>query len=119
MRFKKLYTGLLTCLTLISCLQTENSSSMDSSVTGSPEFMAARTVFLSSCANCHDFHLLYEEELIARGDVVPGDAFNSPLYYRLAGSLGSEGPKDMPDGGGQLSATEVALVQTWIDNITP
>lgn len=106
---------------LTSCLQTENSSSADIGITGTPEFMAARTVLLNNCVNCHqghDFHLLFEDELVTRGDVVPGDFLNSPIYYRLAGSLGSEGPKDMPEGG-TLSDSELQTIQTWIESITP
>lgn len=106
---------------LTNCLQTENSSSVDVGITGTPEFMAARTILLNNCTNCHighDFHLLYEDQLVDRGDVVPGDFLNSPIYYRLAGSLGSEGPKDMPEGGA-LSGSDLQTIQTWIESITP
>ena len=112
---------LLLSLNFTNCLQTENSSSVDTTITGSPEFLAARTVLVNNCINCHighDFHLLYEEDFIERGYVEPGDFLNSPIYYRLEGSLGSEGPKNMPEGG-TLSASDIQTIQVWLETLSP
>ncbi len=110
----------LVSFSLGSCLQTENSNSLDQdiygSIDGSPEFLQARTVFTANCATCHIFHTLKEEEFVNTGEVLKGDAENSLIYYRLSGSSGTQGPKDMPDGG-TLSADDVAKIKNWIDNI--
>jgi mono/diheme cytochrome c family protein len=113
---------LLLCLLSVSCLQTENSSSSDGGFAGennnSPEFEAARLVFSQSCTGCHSFHAQSEAQLIASGEVLPGDAENSPVYYRMQGSTGLNGSKNMPQNG-SISTTDVETVATWINGITP
>jgi hypothetical protein len=98
--------ALLACLTLIlplGCMQTENSSSQDAFMYadgGSPEFNASKMILSQSCGgNCHWYHTYSESRLIAEGLVVAGDADNSPLFYRISGSSGPNGPKNMPSGG--------------------
>ncbi len=107
-------------LTLSACLQTENSSSLDDAMAsgGSPEFQAARTVLSQSCTGCHDYHTKTEAELVAAGLVVAADPEASEIYYRLVGSTGLQGPKDMPQGG-SLSSSDVEVISTWIENLTP
>ncbi len=109
-------------LTLTACLQTENSSSLDAAmyggVGGTPEFQAARTVMSQSCNGCHAYHTQTEAQLIAAGLIVAADPEASQIYYRLVGSTGIEGPKDMPQGGA-LSSSDAEVIAAWIENLTP
>src|SRR5262245_53273328 len=98
-------TGILWSL---SACQTENSNSQDAlfySGGGSPEYVAAKVIFSQSCVPCHKFHTLTEAQLKAQGLFTSADPEGSPLYYRLFGSTGAQGPKDMPSGG-TLSSTD-------------
>ncbi len=119
MFFRLALLSLLTILT--SCQQVENSSAKDASIygeiTGTPAFMAARTVLIQKCSNCHLYHDMYEEEIVQAGLVVPGNANASLLYYRLQGSSGTGGPKDMPSNG-TIAASQLTTVETWINAIT-
>jgi mono/diheme cytochrome c family protein len=105
---------------LSACIQTENSSSLDGdsygTATGSPEFIAARLVFLQNCNGCHAYHTQTEAQLIAQGLAVAGNPEGSKLFYRLAGSSGASGPKNMPTGG-TLSNDDLTAVFTWLQNI--
>lgn len=103
----------------LGACQTENSSSLDESTYGSAEgaFGAAKTVMGLSCGgSCHQFHTLTEAQLIAQGLIVAGDAEGSAIYYRIAGSAGPSGPKNMPPGGA-LSQGDLDKIKTWIDGI--
>lgn len=106
---------------LSGCIQEENSSSQDADLYGgsggSADFLAARQVIRTNCSACHTFGTMTEAQLLAEGLFIPGDALNSPIYYRLRNSSGTEGPKDMPDNGSTLSGTDLALIATWINNI--
>ena len=99
------------------CLQTENSSSTDSIVSGSPEFLAAVSVLSANCFSCHDEFNKTEDELITAGFVIPGDHQNSSIYYRLRNSSGPLGDKNMPLVG-SLSTEDIQTIATWIDSIT-
>jgi hypothetical protein len=123
MNLKKLIWVSLIFLPLSACIQADNSSSLDEDLygagsSGTPEFIAARTVFRTNCIPCHDYGSKSEDGLLAAGLFTPADAVNSPIYYRLVGSSGAGGPKDMPQSGG-LSANDIAIVKTWIDGTTP
>ena len=84
---------------------------------GSPEFVAAKIIFSQSCGgSCHQFHTMSEAQLISTGRVFAGNAENSPIYYRIVGSSGALGPKNMPSGSG-LSAGERAQIKYWIDGL--
>ncbi|MGE0527984.1 MAG: hypothetical protein AB7G93_16900 [Bdellovibrionales bacterium] len=100
------------CL-LVGCIQTENSNSLDASTYGGD---AARSVVGTNCSSCHAFHTQSNEELIASGLIVAGDSQNSKLYYRLSGSDGPNGPKNMPTGGA-LSSTDLQTIKNWIDSL--
>ncbi|HMN69060.1 MAG TPA: hypothetical protein PKC28_11020 [Bdellovibrionales bacterium] len=105
------------CLTLVSCLQTENSSVTDDSTfsgEGTAEYRAAKAVMTENCAGCHAYHTLSEAALIDQGLMIAGDPENSPLYFRLIGSAGPQGPKDMPQSGG-MSEDRVATIRAWIE----
>lgn len=55
-------------------------------------------------------------DLEAAGLMVKGDPANSQIYYRLIGSTGGPGPKDMPQSGGALSASDIATIHDFIQN---
>ncbi|NJL24554.1 MAG: hypothetical protein HC902_04885 [Calothrix sp. SM1_5_4] len=117
---RRLLLGLaIMLLSVSSCMQTENTSSLDadlySDVGGSAEFVAARNVISQSCANCHNYHTQTEAELVAAGLVVRGSPETSKLYYRLAGSSGASGPKNMPTGS-SLPQSSLDAISTWIAN---
>lgn len=97
-----------------ACLQTENSSSGDGPAPeGNLEFLAANEVLLNNCTGCHIYHTQTQQELIDDGLVIPGDINNSRLYYRIVGSLGPNGTKNMPISG----AAELQILADWITNI--
>jgi hypothetical protein len=99
-------------------MQTENSNSLDADTyngTGSADFVAAKAVFAQACANCHIFHTLTEAELKAQGYFTSGDPEHSKIYYRITGSSGGQGPKNMPTNG-SVSAGDRSLIKTWIQN---
>ena len=112
--------ALLFVLGTSACIQTENSSTLDAAtygdIGGSAAFTASRKIMSQSCANCHSYHTMTETALIAAGLVIAGQPDNSKIYYRLAGSAGTSGPKNMPTGGA-LSTSEVTTIRTWIQNI--
>lgn len=97
---------------LSSCLQTENTNSTDADTYGS----AWREVVSTHCGTCHTFHTMDDATLIANGLVTPGNVENSKLYYRLAGSTGSNGPKDMPTGG-SLSAEDISKIRDYVSSV--
>lgn len=89
----------------------------------SAQFLAAKAVIDAKCLNCHGsgstygaFANLTESAAVSRGIVVKGNPNSSILYYRLIGSAGSAGAKNMPQGG-SISAAEVQAVADWIANI--
>ncbi len=100
---------------IASCIQTENSNSFDRETYGSGS-AAIKSLFAQHCVPCHSFQAQSDAELIANGLVTRGDVVNSKIYYRLVGSSGSNGPKDMPSGS-SLSQSELAQVETWILNL--
>lgn len=107
----------------VGCLQTENSSSIDGpQASGSLEFLAVSSAVKSKCSACHDFTVTTEaasqEFFVSSGRVIAGDPENSPLFYRLMGSSGSKGPKDMP-ASGSISQDEIEAIQAWITNMVP
>jgi len=48
--------------------------------------------------------------------VVPGNATNSSLYQRISG-IGNCG--SMPQGGGSLTAAQIAVIMAWINAGAP
>lgn len=94
-----------------ACMQTENSNSQDPSVWGAG---GARAIIAANCAQCHaDYHVLSNAELVAQGLVVAADPENSKLYYRIVGSDGALGPKNMPQGG-SMSQGDRDAIKAWI-----
>lgn len=113
---------LILLLFLTACkLQTENSSVNDEDIygfsgTGSVEYRAARSVLSKKCAGCHNYSSMTEAEMLAAGLIVQGSAVASKIYYRLAGSTGGGGPKNMPVSS-TLSSTDVNTIYVWIQNL--
>lgn len=113
-----------TIIFLSSCLQTENSNSLDADnyapVTTdggeSDEFLAAKQVLSTNCSSCHAYHNQSEDQLIAAGVVVAGDPEGSALFYRLSNSTGSNGPKNMPPTGA-LVDSDIQIIFDWIDTL--
>lgn len=121
--FRFLSIAFLLCCS--ACIQTNNSSSRDEEeydaslpINGaSGDFTAARAIFTNDCAACHPFHTMTEAALIAGGWVVKGDPQNSKIYNSLMGSSGTQGRKDMPDGGPALPNEDLETIAGWITNI--
>jgi|GEM_PF-1918214 hypothetical protein len=97
-----------------------NSGGGGGTTTGpSAEFKAAKNIIDNSCLSCHngstaiDFNGWDEAKFIRLGYAVAGNPESSKVYYRLVGSTGSNGPKNM----GSLSASQVATIATWINSI--
>jgi mono/diheme cytochrome c family protein len=89
----------------------------------SAAFIAAKAVFDGKCLSCHAsgssygaFANLTEASAVSRGLVIKGNPNSSILYYRLIGSAGAGGAKNMPQGG-SISAAEVQAVADWISSI--
>lgn len=101
----------LTGITLDSRLASSSSTTVD------PNFTAARTVLRNYCTSCHGaWYSASATTLINAGLVVRGDPENSKLYYRVQGSSGASGPKNMPDSGG-IPAADVEKIKTWISGL--
>lgn len=89
----------------------------------SAAFIAAKAVIDAKCLSCHAsgssygaFANLTESTALSRDLVKKGNPNGSILYYRLVGSAGTGGPKNMPQGG-NISAAEVQAVADWIAGI--
>jgi hypothetical protein len=108
----KRLTILFLFLSLCACMQTENSNSLDASLSAE----GVRGILSQNCKNCHVYSTQTDDELIDAGLIVPGDPENSKLYYRLAGSSGANGPKNMPSGG-SLTVGEVEQIRAWIEGL--
>ncbi|MBY0386078.1 hypothetical protein K2X05_13045 [bacterium] len=101
---------------------TEGSGGLAVGAGDSPAFVAAKTLFTINCGSsgCHPgFGSKSEAEFISEGFVVVADPENSKIYYRLAGSTGTMGNKNMPQGQPPLDSTQLQVVSDWIMGITP
>jgi mono/diheme cytochrome c family protein len=94
---------------MLSCAQTYNSSYSDAENYGSP----VKLVFAQHCTPCHQFQQMTNDQLVAQGEMIKGDALNSKIYYRVVGSNGTNGPKNMPMGG-SLSPADVAIIEQFV-----
>ncbi len=110
---------------ILKFLSTENSlpitldaslSTVGGALPPDPNFGSVQSMIESKCVQCHGaWSGAGANFYVSQGLITKGDALNSKLYYRLQGSLGSGGPKTMPQNG-SISAGEVDLVKTWITN---
>lgn len=112
---------------LLSCGKIENSNSTDkfrygeSSIQGTPQFVAAITVIQKKCTFCHD-HAHWKpftaDEYINAGLVFPKSIDDSPLYYRNQNVTNGPGPHNMPiNGNPALTPTEIDTLATWINSL--
>lgn len=98
--------------TPLGCAKNENSTTQDPFLL-TPK---GKQVLSQTCSQCHNYHQLSEAELVQQGLVIRGDSFRSPLYYRINGSLGAYGPKNMPPTGA-VSDSDITDFAAWIDNL--
>lgn len=84
-----------------------------SNVTGSAQFLTARTVMLSTCFACHGSWSAWNEaDFISNGRVVARSLVDSALYTRIRGnSTGVVG--DMPQNS-SLSSDDIVAIKNWI-----
>lgn len=95
-------------------MQTQNSSVRDETSYGT---MGIAAILATNCSSCHpDYHTQTSDQLIANNLVIAGDPENSKLYYRLTGSGGIQGPKNMPMGN-SLNASDVEQIRLWIESL--
>ncbi len=104
------------------CGKVRNSSSNDasiygSSVTGSANFLEARTVLAASCFSCHSNWANYNESQFVSANLVRANSLlNSSLYTRIRGNdTGIAG--DMPQSNPNLSNDDMAKIKQWIQGI--
>lgn len=95
-----------------ACLQTENSNALDPFRAGNEVL----TIFSEKCMGCHAYEAYTDADFVASGLVVKGDANSSQIYYRLTGSQGAGGPKNMPPGS-PLSGSDLEIIRLWITNM--
>ncbi|MEM6531039.1 MAG: hypothetical protein AAF654_00380 [Myxococcota bacterium] len=92
-------------------------STTDDQVT--PAFTAASEVLADRCTPCHahaHWSRQPEEFFLSSNLVEVGNAEASPLYFRVTGSLGPGGPKNMP-ATGTISLSETELLADWINTL--
>lgn len=115
---------LIALLMSVTACQTENSSASDAGryggdSSGSANFVAAKAVITANCTTggCHsNFAALSSEaDWLASSFVVAGNAESSQVYYRIIGSAGAGGPKNMPQGG-SLGAADLETIRNWVAN---
>lgn len=79
-------------------------------------FGPVQSMIESKCISCHGAWSGAKASFyVTQGLMTKGDALNSKLYYRLQGSGGASGPKNMPQSG-SISSSETDQVKTWITN---
>lgn len=104
---------------LVSCGRSPyNSSTSDalkygSTVTGSANFISARTVMLNNCFSCHGSWSAWNEaQFISNGRIVAASLDNSLLYTRIRGNTTSFAG-DMPVSA-NLTSEDIVTIKTWI-----
>lgn len=106
----------LVCLSavLISCMQTENSSSQDKTTWAGDDspFGRAKKVMSQNCAQCHPYAGQTEDQLAASGLIAKGNADGSKIYQRLNGTGGALMPLS-----GALSTGDITIIKDWINQI--
>lgn len=84
-------------------------------------FGQSQIVINNSCVSCHkEVSGLKEADFVKLGWVVPGNANESKLYYKLMGTeVAGEPTPDMPLKGNPLSADDIQTLRQWINQMTP
>ncbi|RYZ68943.1 MAG: cytochrome c [Proteobacteria bacterium] len=112
----------------LACGKVYNSSTYDASTYGSADgsanFLAAKSVIKTACANCHtrpshqSWAGMSEKEFIAQALIKPGSLAASSLYTKIQGNR-TNIPGNMPDGGSLLTGAELDKMEAWILGATP
>lgn len=77
-------------------------------------FTAVKSILASNCVSCHSaWNGASASYFVGQGLVSKGSPETSPLFYRLRGSSGAQGPKTMPVSG-PLSDADREAIKTWI-----
>lgn len=120
----KLISFLTLTLLITSCGQDFNSNSFDSQrygntgIDNTTPFGKAFNVIQTKCINCHTgYHNIYSgyttsQAWINAGLINANDFGGSPLIIKLINYGGN-----MPQGGSQLSTTEITYLQDWINGL--
>lgn len=118
---------LIIILGLLSCGKIENSNSVDkfrygeTTIVGTPQFVAAATAIQKKCTFCHDhahWKDFSEEQYLTTGLVVPQSLEDSPIYYRNSNATSGRGPYNMPiRGNPAMTSVELDAVITWINSL--
>ncbi len=92
---------------------TSDSLKYGSNVTGSAQFLTARTVMLSNCFACHGSWAAWNEaDFVSNGRVVARSLIDSSLYTRIRGNnTGVVG--NMPQNA-SLSSDDIVAIKNWI-----
>ena len=86
-------------------------------------FQAFTDVIDQHCVQCHspngiaassDFKSLVTESQWTTSSYIEEDHLTSPIYFRLTGSSGELGPKNMPLGG-ELNEKELCIIKSFIE----
>lgn len=116
-----------TSLFTLGCGQSFNSNTEDKNLLPSSfcanqsqtQLCTANEIIQKKCTNCHtsNIHAFWapfdtNEEWVASGRVIAGDADNSTLVKKLKNYGGN-----MPDQAPELSDTEAQAIKDWINSI--
>jgi mono/diheme cytochrome c family protein len=82
------------------------------------KFLAAQAVIENSCTSCHSgWSGKASGFYLDTGLVIAGNPLQSKLYYRMKGSAGANGPKNMPTNA-TITAADVQKVHDWISSMS-
>lgn len=82
------------------------------------KFPQVRSVIQTSCSSCHSsWGSASSSFFVSSGLVVKGNPEASPLYYRLSGTTGGAGPKNMPQSAPALNSASQDLIKDWIQTL--
>lgn len=103
----------------LGCGKFKNTNSADQALygftnAGGPEFKAAFPVLAKNCTGCHSqWNSWNETDFVTNGLIMGNSPEQSPIYFRIKDNdVGIAG--DMPTGSAPLSATDIALIKTWV-----
>ncbi|HWU43635.1 MAG TPA: hypothetical protein VN132_09365 [Bdellovibrio sp.] len=111
-----------TSISLFACAKVHNSSSLDkviygTQISGTPNFVAARSVLAANCFMCHAEWANYaESDYLSNFLITSRDPNSSTIYTAIRGNdSGTAG--SMPQGNPDLSYDDIQLIKTWISGI--
>lgn len=94
------------------------STEIPGAVVVDPNFAPMLAVYNSKCASCHTAYTS-AANFVSAGWVTKGDPANSKMFWRLQGSgvTSKDGKAQNMPMGASISASDVALIRTWIQNM--